>query len=165
MGARTEETAWQATTTDAEARWFIENLATIKVTGDRTGGRFSLVEMVGRGGEMPPLHVHHVDDETFLVLEGELTLFVGDRVVRASAGSTVVAPKAVPHAYRIESEEARWLVISSPAAFAEFVAEASVPAETPTLPPGPPALAPAELAAVAAKHGIEILGPPGTLPA
>ena len=44
------------------------------------------------GGPAAPLHVHVRDSETFCVLEGELTLFVGDEVVKASAGDVVYAP-------------------------------------------------------------------------
>jgi hypothetical protein len=48
--------------------------------------------------------------------------------------------------------------------FDRFVLAASVPAERPTLPDRPPAFTPEELAAIAAEFGIELLGPPGTLP-
>jgi hypothetical protein len=57
------------------------------------------------------------------------------------------------------------LAISSPAGFERFVAEAGRPAESLTLPPreeSPPGLE--RVAEIAAEHGIELLGPPGTLP-
>ena len=149
---------------EGEVRWFLANLVTIKLTGDETGGHFSLIEMVGPKGDIAPLHVHRSDDETFLVLEGELTLFVGRQIVRGGPGSVFFAPKGIPHTYRIESETAKWRVISSPSVFAEFVAQASVPAAAATLPPGPPEGDPERLTAIAAEYGIEILGPPGTLP-
>ena len=147
-----------------DARWFLGNLARIKLTGEQTGGRFSLVELTAPRGDMPPLHVHHVDDETFMVLEGELSLFLaGGAVHRACAGSMVLAPRGVPHVYRVESESARWRVISSPASFDEFVAESSTPATDLAVPDAPP-LAPEQLVELGQRHGIEILGPPGTYP-
>jgi quercetin dioxygenase-like cupin family protein len=149
---------------DGDARWFLGNLAVVKLTGEETDGQFSLVEALAAKGDMPPLHVHHTDDETFLVVDGEMSMYVGDAVLRGGPGSIFFAPRGVPHAYRIESDTARWRVISSPPAFAEFVLETSVPAKALTLPTEPPALSPDELAGIAARYGIEILGPPGTLP-
>jgi hypothetical protein len=71
----------------------------------------------------------------------------------------------VPHAYRVESEEARWLVITTPAGFDAFVREVAVPAPADELPPAGRPFDPAVLGQAAAKVGIEILGAPGTLPA
>jgi hypothetical protein len=63
-------------------------------------------------------------------------------------------PRGVPHTYRVGDAGARWLVTSSPAGFERFVAAVSASATAD----------PAELARLAADHGIEILGPPGMLP-
>jgi quercetin dioxygenase-like cupin family protein len=123
---------------DGDARWFIHNLVVIKLTGKDTGGQFSLDKVVGAKSDMPPLHVHHIDDETFMVLEGEVSLHVGGQSFRGGPGSVLFAPRGVPHAYRLESETARMRVISSPRAFPEFVLEASVPAGALTLPTEPP---------------------------
>jgi quercetin dioxygenase-like cupin family protein len=150
---------------EGDARWFIQNLITVKLTGADTDGRFSLVEALGARGDMLPLHVHREDDETFVVLEGELTLYVGEDIHTAGPGAVLHAPRGIPHVYRVESETARWLVISVPAAFAELVLEASEPAAAPTLPTVPPSVSPLELTAIAGRYGVEILGPPGALPA
>jgi quercetin dioxygenase-like cupin family protein len=149
---------------EGAARWFLANLAVVKLTGEDTEGRFSLAELVGAKGDMPPLHVHHVDDETFLVLDGEISFHADGRVLRGGPGSVFLAPRGIPHVYRVESGTARWQVISSPPAFPEFLLEASVPAEAMTLPDRPPAIGPEQVTGIAARFGIEILGPPGTLP-
>ncbi len=154
-----------AETLAGKAFWFINNLATVKVSGEETDGAWSLVEFLGGQGDAPPLHVHHREDEAFYVLEGELTLFADGREHRLRAGEAAVGSKGIPHTYRVESGRARWLVVCSPAGFERFVAEAAVPAETSTLPPGPPAVSPERLTEIAAEHRIEILGPPGALPA
>ena len=52
--------------------WFIDNLVHVHVDGDTSGGALALIDERGRRGNMPPLHVHRRDDETFYVLEGEL---------------------------------------------------------------------------------------------
>jgi len=145
--------------------WFSDNLIRVHVDGERSGGAFGLVELTGRRGDMPPLHVHHRDDETFYVLEGRLTLFAaGAEPIELEAGGVAVAPKGIPHAYRVESELARCLVVGSPAGLEAFMREAGEPAEADVLPPAGRPADPAALAESAARYGIEILGPPGMLP-
>src|SRR5262252_4780860 len=106
-----------------EPRWFIDNLVHIHVSGDDTDGRYGLVEAVGRAGDMPPLHVHHGVDELFYVLEGRMTLFLPGEHVELEAGDAFRAPRDVPHAYRVDSETARWLAFCEPAGFDAFVME------------------------------------------
>jgi quercetin dioxygenase-like cupin family protein len=145
--------------------WFIDHLVHIHVDGDASGGALAILDERGRRGDMPPLHVHRRDDETFYVLDGELTLFVAGEQLVIGAGQAAFAPRDVPHAYRVESEEARWLVITTPAGFDAFVREVSEPAPAEELPPAGRAVDPAVVGQAAAKVGIEILGPPGALPA
>ena len=144
--------------------WFINHLVHIHVDGDSSGGALALMDERGRRGDMPPLHVHRRDDETFYVLEGELRLFVADEQIVLGPGEAAFAPRDVPHAYRVESDEARWLVTTSPAGFDSFVREVSAPAPAEELPPAGRETDPAVLTQAAAKVGIEILGPPGTVP-
>jgi quercetin dioxygenase-like cupin family protein len=140
--------------------WFIDNLVHIHIDGDTSGGGFALLEMCGPRGDMPPLHVHERDDETFYVIDGELSLFVGGQQLILGAGQAALAPRAVPHAYRVESEEARWLLITTPAGLDSFVRDVAEPAPADELPPAGRPQDPAVLAQAAAKVGIEILGPP-----
>ena len=150
--------------TSAQPLWFIDNLAYVHVDGEKCGGAYSLSEIWGAHGNMPPLHVHHRDDEAFYLLEGELRLFLGDRQIALAAGQAALAPREVPHTYRVESDRARWIVINSPAGFEQFLRDAGEPAPSTELPaPGRP-FDPAALARAAAEYGIEILGPPGMLP-
>jgi quercetin dioxygenase-like cupin family protein len=149
-----------------EATWFFGQLATVKMGSDETRGRCALLEFVTPAGGGSPYHVHRDEDESFYVLEGEITFYVGDAVIQAREGSFVFGPRDVPHTFVVGSETpARYLLFTEPAGFDRFVAEAGVVAEALTLPPppdGPPDI-PA-LAAIAAKYGIEILGPPGPPP-
>jgi quercetin dioxygenase-like cupin family protein len=149
----------------AQPLWFIDNLVRIHIDGDAGGGTLALAEERGRRGNMPPLHVHHRDDEAFYVLGGELSLFVGGEHLRLGPGQAALAPRGVPHSYRVETDEARWLVITTPAGFESFVREVAEPARADALPPPGPPPDPAALGQAAARAGIEILGPPGTLPA
>jgi quercetin dioxygenase-like cupin family protein len=153
-------------TPQAEALWFLNNLARVHLSGDETDDRVGVVEVTGAPGDMPPLHVHHEDVEGFLVLEGELTLYVsGEQPVRLGPGDWVTAPRGVPHVYEVTSPEpARWIGVSTPARFDRLVTEVSEPAQRNDLPPADTQIDPERVAAVAAEQGIEILGPPGTLP-
>ena len=60
-----------------EALWFFGTLLLLKATAEQTGGRFCLCEQHARRGMVTPLHRQPEDDETFVVLEGELRVFLG----------------------------------------------------------------------------------------
>ena len=153
-----------STATATEAIWFIDNLARVLVDGETTGGTVAVVELEGRRGDMPPLHVHRREDEIFYVLDGMLSLHLPDSSIELGPGEAAFAPRDVPHVYRVESETARWLGIAAPAGFEAFVREAGTPAPEEALPPEGRVHDPARLAEISARYGIELLGPPGMLP-
>jgi quercetin dioxygenase-like cupin family protein len=149
---------------EGEALWWIGMLATIKATAEQTGGQYTLVEILAPEGFASPLHVHHFEDEGFYILEGEMTFYVGDQTIKAQPGSFLFGPKEVPHAFTVDSGPARLLFVLSPAGFEDLVREMGEPARELTIPPQPEA-PPDEaemqhLAAIGARHGAEILGPP-----
>ena len=147
---------------EGEALWFLGQLVTIKSSSETTAGRVAVTETLGPRGSGSPLHVHRNEDEWFYVLDGELTLCVGGRVITAPAGSFVYAPRDVPHTFTISSERARFLLVVEPAGFEDFVRAVGEPAQQLTIPPAatePPDTA--RLTALAAEYGIAILGPPG----
>ncbi len=150
--------------TSTEQLWFLNTLHTIRVRHDEGEDGLSVMETLARHGDSPPLHVHHTEDETFHVLEGQLRVRAGDSDLTLGPGETILAPKGVPHTYRVASREgARWLVITTRGDFERFVRALSRPAERPELPAddGPPTPEQVEaLAAAAREHGIELVGPP-----
>jgi len=152
------------TAVDTPPIWFIDNLAYVRVSGEETDDRLSIVELAGPGGHMPPLHIHHREDEGFVVLEGELTVYVGGDVLTLRAGESALGPMGVPHTFRVESETARWLAICSPGGFERFVAEVGKPATAAVIPDDPVMPSPDRLGEIATEYGIELLGPPGMLP-
>ena len=147
---------------EGEALWFLGVLATIKASAETTGGRVAVIEHLAPQSAGSPLHVHHREDEWFYVTEGELTFWVGGRVIEAPAGSFVYGPRDVPHTFAVASPEARFLLVTEPAGFESFMRALSEPAQALTLPPAtvqPPE--PERMIALAAEYGIEIIGPPG----
>jgi mannose-6-phosphate isomerase-like protein (cupin superfamily) len=125
-----------------EARWWFGSLATIKLDGRQTGGRFSLTEVHYPSGLEVPLHVHHHEDEVFYVLEGKIAYTIGNRRFEALPGQTIFAPKDVPHGFVGTSvEPVRYLILYAPAGYEDFIRDSSQPAQSLTLPPpadGPP---------------------------
>ena len=100
---------------DSELRWMGETFTYFLATGEQTGGAFALVDEQANRGDSVPLHVHREDMESFYVLDGEITIYVGDEPgVRAGAGSFAHIPGGTVHGFRIESETARYLILTTP---------------------------------------------------
>ncbi|WP_217921281.1 cupin domain-containing protein [Miltoncostaea oceani] len=142
-----------------EARWWLGGLAVILAGAGHTGGALSVIEVTAPPGERTPLHVHHREDETFYVIEGSVTIEVGDARVELGPGGLAVGPRDVPHRYTAGPEGCRMLFICTPGGFEGFVRATSVPAPSRTLPPaaGEPDVEALMVAAAAA--GCEVLAP------
>jgi quercetin dioxygenase-like cupin family protein len=143
------------------AIWFLGVLSQVRLSGEQTGGAFSVTENLARRGNASPVHVHDRDDETFFVLDGELRVLAGEEEHTAGPGTVALLPRRLRHAYVVISATARFLSLHAPAGFEKFAAEVGQPAQALTLPPepaGPPDFA--ALAQAAARHGITILAPP-----
>jgi quercetin dioxygenase-like cupin family protein len=147
---------------EGDAYWFLDFLTIFKATTGTTDGGFALLEQRAAKGAGSPLHVHRREAESFYVLDGELTIWAGGQLIEAPAGSFVYGPPNVPHTFTVASNEARFLLLTQPAGFDAFLRAFGQAATSATLPP--PTSEPPDvelLTALAAEHGIEILGPPG----
>jgi quercetin dioxygenase-like cupin family protein len=150
---------------EGEAYWLLGMLEIVKISGADTDGAYGLVEVTVRAGEGSPWHVHPEEDEWFYVLEGEFTVYVGERRMSLPAGSFALGPKGVPHTFIAETEGARALIGFQPFHFEGFLKEVGEPATELVLPP--PLAAPPDMARllpIGSRNGIEILGPPGPPP-
>lgn len=143
--------------------WFLNGLMTIRrSTNDGPDGA-SIMEFRMPYGDSPPLHVHHDDDEIFHLIEGTMRFRVGDNELVLKSGNTVVAPKGIPHTFRVESPEgARGLNIVAGPNFENFVREMGRPGVPNTLPPlaAPTPELIESLTASARKHHMDVIGPP-----
>lgn len=143
--------------------WWKSGRVTVKAGGAETGHAFAQIETDDPRGGATPLHVHHNEDETFYVLEGEVTALVGEERIDLSAGDYLFAPRGIAHAYIVRSERARMLCTISPAGLEELFVSLGVPvtgAEPPTDAVMPPM---DEMVRLFAGYGCEILGPPPLL--
>jgi quercetin dioxygenase-like cupin family protein len=143
-----------------EQLWFLGTLATIKVPGDASGGRFALIEFLFPRHASPPLHTHP-QDESYIVLEGRVTVQADDQRFELVPGAAAVVPMGIAHTFRVDSDTARVLVLSTPAGLEQLVRDGSVPALTPTLPPSDtPRPSPEQLEAIFRAHAQVNVGSP-----
>jgi mannose-6-phosphate isomerase-like protein (cupin superfamily) len=85
-------TAPQSPTALGQQRWFFGMLAEVKASAADTGGQYTLLEITAPAGLQTPLHVHYGEDEGFYVLEGSVTIRVGDATVEVGAGRPALGP-------------------------------------------------------------------------
>jgi quercetin dioxygenase-like cupin family protein len=144
---------------EGQAVWFLGALLIMKATNEHTGGAFGLIDNLMPAGFASPYHMHRNEDESFYLVEGEMTFYVGEERVKAEPGAFVYGPRGVPHGFEVEgTAPARMLLLNTPAGFERFTVEAGEPAKELTKPPAePPDMD--KLMAIAAKYAIEILGP------
>jgi quercetin dioxygenase-like cupin family protein len=150
---------------EGEAHWLLGMLEIVKISGADTAGAYGLLEITVRAGEGSPWHVHPDEDEWFYVLDGEFTFYLGERRLSLAAGSFAFGPKGVPHTFIAETHGAKALVGFQPFHFEGFLREVGELAAERVLPPplqAPPDMA--RLLPIAARNGMEILGPPGPPP-
>jgi quercetin dioxygenase-like cupin family protein len=160
-----------------EALWFLGTFLRVKLDRAQTAGRLGLFEALLPRGAAPPLH-SHPEDETFYVLDGEVTAWVvepelagsdgaeppawvAQRAQRCGAGAVVYVPGGQPHTFRVESDTARMLTLSTPAGIEEFARGLAEPAMWPWLQPPPdgPRVAPDRIAGIEREFGMVRHGP------
>jgi quercetin dioxygenase-like cupin family protein len=142
---------------EAELRWLGETSTSFLATGEQTDGAFTLVDERARRGESVPLHRHRDDMESFYVLEGELTLYLDGRPgVRVGAGSFAHVPGGTVHGFRIESETARYLILTT-ARHGAFYRAITLPSQPGGLPPLE-SVDGATIKRAVAEYGVEFVG-------
>ena len=99
--------------------------ATFKVVSRDTDGDHSIIETtVPAGSPGPPPHIHHSMDEEFYILDGELTVRVGEQTVTAARGAYVYVPRGTAHAFANRGTgPVTFLDIVHPAGFEQYYRE------------------------------------------
>ena len=127
----------------------------IRIYGRDTGGVVSAVESHDLPGGGPPPHIHHNEDETFQILEGEYEWTIGGETFVANKGTTIFAPRGVPHTYRyLGSEAGRLMCVITPSGFEGFFEEigAMSPEQQLDIP---------RVVEIGLKYGLQFLPPAG----
>jgi quercetin dioxygenase-like cupin family protein len=133
---------------------FLGSPERLLVGGLHSGGEFALFQSTGERGHTAPRHRHRRASETFIVLDGELLIEAGEERRVAAAGHVAVLPRDQVHTFLVVSATARYLTLHTPAGFDAFVRDVSEAAGAGGAPPDR-----AALIALAAGHGIDIVGP------
>ena len=125
-----------------------------KVTGEDTGGSldYFIVQVAPKNG--PPLHVHHLQEETIHVLKGHFKIRIGDEIFYLKEGGFAYLPSKVPHAFlNLTDEPGELIVVYTPGGGNHFYEELG-----PLTRNGHPDRT--VVAQVFEKYGMTLLGPP-----
>ena len=126
---------------------------TVKADAGRTAGVVSVLEADEPPGFGPPVHVHHDTAEVFYVLEGEYVMYLDDREVVCPAGSFVFIPVGAPHGFRVGNVPSRKLNFYFPAAMIGYFDDLAAALRREEVGND-------ELAEIADRYSMEIVGPP-----
>lgn len=96
--------------------------AEVLASSEQTAGEFTLLHTQNEPpGFGPPLHRHRDAAEAFFVLQGEYLMFFEDDQVPCPVGTFVYVPRAMPHTFKVTSEQpGRKLNLFTPAAMVGF---------------------------------------------
>ncbi|MCU0982351.1 MAG: cupin domain-containing protein [Pirellulaceae bacterium] len=126
-------------------------------TGVDTDGRYAMFEACVPSGGGPPPHIHSREEESFYVLEGEITFQVGDDRFVAKAGTFANMPVGSLHSFRNDTDKtARMIVSVAPAGLEKMFLEVGQPVAFGQQAPPASKAEIEKLLAVAPSYGIEI---------
>ena len=130
-------------------------------TGADTNGKYAMWEAIVPPGGGPPPHVHSREEEGFYILEGEITIHLGEERIVATAGMFANMPVGTPHSFKNETDRPAKMVISvAPAGLEQMFFEVGIPVVQGATTAAPPTKAEIEkLVEIAPRYGIEIMLP------
>ena len=108
---------------EAPAYWMQGILWTMLADAADTGGRWSMMEQLLPKGAGPPPHKHLWSDETFYILDGTITFLLENGLRTATKGAFINVARNTRHAFRVDSDTARFLNGYTPASMEAMVAE------------------------------------------
>ena len=140
-------------TDDATIEWLGVRYKSI-LTPEETGGAMSIVDSLSPVGSGPPRHIHHNEDETFVMITGTCKVWIEGVETIAGPGESVFIARGTEHTFKVIGEEpSRHLVILTPGGFEGFFQDMA----------DGQCRIPEDMAAVeasATKHNMTFTGPP-----
>ncbi len=130
-------------------------------TGEDTDGKYATFEAIVPPGSGPPPHIHSREQESFLVLEGEMTFQLDEAHIIAGEGTFLNMPIGSLHSFKNESDRmARILISIAPAGLEEMFFEVGQPLADDAEAAPPPSQADIQkLLKAAPRYGVEIKMP------
>jgi quercetin dioxygenase-like cupin family protein len=99
---------------------------TFLLTGEQTGGQYTLFLETTPPGSGPPPHWHENEDEIFHVLEGRVSFFADGKWTETGPGTSVFAPRKSVHTFKNTGDQpCRMVITTSPAGFEKFFTQAA----------------------------------------
>jgi len=133
-----------------KAQNVLGDVQTIKLSGNDTNGKFTIIENHNDPGVGIPMHVHENEDEIFHILEGQMEFELQGKTNLLSKGDMIFLPRMVPHSFRVVGDiKCKAIVTVVPSGIEEMFESLSA------LPPGPPDFE--KVAAICGKQGIRFV--------
>lgn len=141
--------------------WMRNFLIECRAVAEDTDGALSLMEFTVAPDDGPPMHTHHLEHETFFVLEGTFLIQIGERQYEVNRGGCVFGARETQHGFvNTGTTAGKLLVIATPAGLEGYFEESGGIAKATTLPP-PAGAVDMELATrLGRKFGFDVVGPP-----
>jgi len=126
---------------EGERAHLFDQLFTVLLSGDETGGQFGVFTMEAPRGDAIPVHAHADVHEIFYVLDGKIRVVIedteGERHDKLlTTGDFGYVPAGLRHTFRVESHRARALGVNT-GGFERFFAAAGERTDQ-RMPPGVP---------------------------
>lgn len=124
------------------------------LTPEQTGGAMSIVDSLSPVGSGPPRHIHHNEDEVFVMITGTCKVWIDGQERIAGPGQSVFIPRGTEHTFKVVGDEpSRHLVILTPGGFEGFFADMAagqfaIPQDM------------GQIEASAKRHNLSFTGPP-----
>jgi quercetin dioxygenase-like cupin family protein len=108
--------------------WLLGDVYTVKISGDKTQGRYAIWEIEVAPQNGPPPHKHSQEDEGFYVLEGSFAFQYGNSEIRVGKGQFAYLPRGEFHTYKnIDNSVGKLLAVITPSEFEKFFEEIAIP--------------------------------------
>jgi quercetin dioxygenase-like cupin family protein len=147
----------------APAYWWLDDLWIVLAEAKDTGGRFSMMQELLPKDSGPGPHKHTWSDETFYILDGEITFLIGEEIRTGRTGDFLMVPRNTRHAFRVTSETATFLNGYTPASLEAALVELATRATERVLPPKNGIRMPEMNAELLRRYGMDMLPGPDPL--
>ena len=106
-----------------EAYRFLGDKCTLLVSSEDTSGRSSTLEVAISPEREYGQHTHEDTDEQMYILDGAVTMHVGETTFRAASGDLVFVARGTAHSLSTDATAAKMLVTYTPGGPEQFIRE------------------------------------------